>query len=360
MSDFFTANAHELWHKRNNKVAPDYASKVENAHTNEVGINEEELVEDLLVHHSVAVSKEYVAVHKGDECVASKKDAAAVTDKSCAHLVNALGNPDNLPLSENDLKRFLIARKNNLPKATAMVQDYLKWLVNPIKGMEHTTPASILDIRETPAEIEKWKTHFPFAYSGHDRDGCPIYWEKAGITIANYSKAKAAGISEDHLVWHHIMKEQHMVEVGMKYASAVFQKDVSQQLAVCDMTGIKLGLDTTTLAYFIRATAIDQNFYPGRLKKFIIFNVPWFFKSIWAAVRPFLGPSTQSKFILLREGEDFLSVLEKYIDPSQIPVELGGANKDFEYDSDVRHLDSKEHCLRAVAGVGGRHSKSTM
>ena len=237
-----------------------------------------------------------------------------------------------------------------------MVQNYLKWFVSPIQGMEHSTPATILDVRETADEIEKWRKHFPFAYCGHDKEGCPIYWEKAGVTIANYSKAKSAGISEDHLVWHHIMKEEHTVRVGMVYASNIYGKKITQQLAVCDMSGIKLGLDTTTLAYFIRATAIDQNHYPGRLKKFIIFNVPWFFKSIWSVVRPFLGPSTQSKFILLRDGEDFLSVLEEYIDISQIPAELGGNNHNFTYDSDVRHLDSEDLCRLAIPSLVGEDS----
>lgn len=359
MADFFTASAHELWYQRNNRIHPDFigGSKGTNIVDNytEEGINESELVEDLLVHHSVAISKEAVAVHGERNTASSHKHHASVTDKSVRELFLSLKISNSLPLTDEDLKRFLRARKNDVPKAATMVREYLKWFESPIKGMEDTTPATILHSHETLEDIFKWKKHFPFAYCGHDKTGCPIYWEKAGFTIANYPLAKAAGITEDILVWHHILKEEHVTRVGMKHASAVYKKEITQQLAVCDMSGIKLGLDTATLAYFIRATAIDQNFYPGRLKKFIIFNAPWFFKSIWTAVRPFLGPSTQSRFIILREGEDYLSVLKKYIDSSQIPAEFGGNNKIFEFDSDVRHLDSVELCRLAISDVNDSH-----
>jgi hypothetical protein len=275
-----------------------------------------------------------------------EQPALKVDEAQIADLRAAVGMETCKDLSDWELHLFLVARKFVLADTVKMVTEYLKWYVSPIQGMGDATPATILDTQEDAATIEKWKQHFPFAYSGHDKEGCPIYWEKAGITIANWEHAKKDFTNEDHMVWHHILKQEKMVKANMKHASAFYKKQIYQQVAVCDMAHIKLGLDTATLSYFIRSTHIDQAYYPQRLKKFFIINAPWFFKTIWAVVSPFLGPSTRAKFVLM--GDDYLSTLEQYIEPSQIPAYLGGKNNHFVFDSDASHLDPDELCAMAV------------
>ena len=248
-------------------------------------------------------------------------------------------------LSDDDVEKFVTARNGNKQKAIEQAREYLRWYNAPIKGMGNLTPSTILDVPETEAENKMWRTHFPFAYCGHDKTGCPIYWEKAGITIANYALFKHFA-NEDQLVSHHIVQQEAMLKIHLKYASHHYKKNITQQICVCDMNYIKLGLDTTTLQYFIRACAIDLAYYPERLKKFYIINAPFFFRTIWAVVKPFLGPKTLAKIVII--GSDFKSQIEELIEPNQIPAYLGGKNNDFVFDSDPYHLDPPKHCDRAI------------
>ena len=273
-----------------------------------------------------------------------------VDKEKCDELRSLVGIDRCKDMTDKELQLFLIARKFVMTDTKGMLEEYLKWYTSPIKGMGEATPATILDVPEEAATIEKWKQHFPFAYCGHDKEGCPIYWEKAGITIANWEHAKKDFTNEDHMVWHHILKQEMTVKKHLEHASEYYKKEIYQQVAVCDMAHIKLGLDTATLSYFIRSTHIDQAFYPQRLKKFFIINAPWFFKSIWAVVSPFLGPSTRAKFVLM--GDDYLPTLEQYIDPSQIPAYLGGKNHEFIFDSDASHVDPDKLCDMAVQVQG--------
>ena len=54
-----------------------------------------------------------------------------------------------------------------------------------------------------------------------------------------------------------------------------------------------------------------------------------FFTAIWAIVRPWIDPVTREKFQIL--GSDYIDTLHKYIDDSQIPVELGGSHAGFKW-----------------------------
>lgn len=248
-------------------------------------------------------------------------------------------------LSDKDMDRFLVARKNDVNKAASMLNDYLGWYHAPLKGMGDRTPAAILDVPETEDEIRVWRTHFPFAYTGHDMDGCPIYYERAGVTIANFAEGKKH-FNEDRMLWHHVMKQEWMTRKTMTHASEFYGREIYQQVVVCDMKDIRLSVDTSSLQYFIKATAIDQNYYPERLKRFFIINAPWFFKTIFGMVKPFLDVKTVSKFVFL--GENYLPELERHIDPSQIPEYLGGKNTAFVWDSVTHRLDSPEFMAKAI------------
>jgi hypothetical protein len=266
----------------------------------------------------------------------------------CDELRQLVGVDKCLRLSDHDMHRFLVARNFIMKKAASMVDDYLKWYVTPIKGMGEATPEHILDTEETAESLLRWKTHFPFRYSGHDKTGCPVYWERSGHISATFSEAKKH-TTEDEMVWHHVLKQEFVMRYRLPRASQIFGREVTQQVIVMDLAGMSFAVDTMALSYITRSISVDQANYPERLKCFMVINCPWFFTTIWALITPFIDPNTKNKFLLL--GADYQEKLLEMIDSSQVPASLGGERDDFLWDSDPRSQDSEELMAKAVAGT---------
>jgi hypothetical protein len=248
--------------------------------------------------------------------------------------------------SDHDIYRFLVARNHNLKKAAAMLSEELKWRHTPIKGHEDCTPANVLS-NPLLGNESHWKEHFPFSYLGHDKDGCPIYWEKTGEISSRFHIGKKF-TTEDQMVWHHILKQEFVMHTSLPHASKFYGREVTKQVVVLDLKHLSYAIDSMAMNYVLRSLAIDQAYYPERLKHFFIVNAPWFFQGIWTIIHPFLDTVTANKILIL--GSDYLPKLRESIDDSQIPVEMGGSRANFTWNSNPREIDSDEYCARAIPG----------
>lgn len=110
----------------------------------------------------------------------------------------------------------------------------------------------------------------------------------------------------------------------MHHLSIKYGKKIEQQIIVFNLSNLTYSLDTRALSVFRKLISTDQDNYPERLKKFFVINAPWYFTAIWAVVSPWIDPVTRDKMLII--GSDYMEALREYIDDSQIPVELGGAN----------------------------------
>lgn len=63
---------------------------------------------------------------------------------------------------------------------------------------------------------------------------------------------------------------------------------------------------------------IDQNYYPETLYRMFIVNSPWVFKMLWAIVRPWVHPVTQTR---IKMGK---AKMDEYIEADQIPDFIDG------------------------------------
>jgi len=70
------------------------------------------------------------------------------------------------------------------------------------------------------------------------------------------------------------------------------------------------------------AISIGQDNYPEIMSKMYIVNAPFMFKGAWAVISPFIDAKTKKKISIL--GSGYQKDLFKYVDPSNVPVELGG------------------------------------
>jgi hypothetical protein len=237
-----------------------------------------------------------------------------------------LTSDQNSELTDEDVMRFIIARKQSIKKAVPMIEHYCEWYDKVLHGSDTLTPKNILDSVDPDEHI--YQKYFPHANLGFSKTGCPIYWEKTGICSGNFP-AVTKHISPDGLVIRHVRQQEYVFRERCKHATNFYGQPITRQLIVFDLKGLVYSLDTHAMGTFRNCLKIDESFYPERLDHIIMINVPWFFTAIWAMIKPWIDPVTAEKFVLI--GSDYLSTLRKYIDDSQIPVELGGNRQDFSW-----------------------------
>lgn len=70
------------------------------------------------------------------------------------------------------------------------------------------------------------------------------------------------------------------------------------------------------------AINIGQDNYPEIMAKMYIVNSPFVFKAAWQVISPFIDKKTLDKIHI--KGSTFTKDLFLYVDPSNVPAELGG------------------------------------
>lgn len=140
------------------------------------------------------------------------------------------------------------------------------------------------------------------------------------LVSASFHESKKH-LTEDQMVIRHVRQQEMMVN-RLKQSSVRHGRQIEQQVIIMDMDHLSYTLDLTALATFRRTLAIDEAFYPERLKTLIMINVPWFFAGMWAVIRPWVDPVTAAKFQIL--GRSYHSKLKELFHDDDIPVEYGG------------------------------------
>lgn len=92
----------------------------------------------------------------------------------------------NADLSDVDCERFIIARNHKLEKAHAMIVKFHEWHNKPFTD-QNIEDKSLRprDLSEVCADKKEhiMATLLQYSFSGHGKDGNPIYWEKSGQGI---------------------------------------------------------------------------------------------------------------------------------------------------------------------------------
>lgn len=109
-----------------------------------------------------------------------------LTEKSnamVAELRGLLTDQQNADLSDVDCERFLIARNHKLEKAHAMIVKFHEWHNKPFADQEiEDKLLRPRDLSEVCADKKEhiMATVLSYSFSGHGKEGNPIYWEKSG------------------------------------------------------------------------------------------------------------------------------------------------------------------------------------
>jgi len=168
---------------------------------------------------------------------------------------------------------------------------------------------------------------YPHAIHGTSLDDCTVLYEVLGK--ARPKDLSAAGITPLRLVWHFNLRNEFVLRrlpalargrVGDLEPYSVPHK----MMTVLDVKGINVSDITTDVMSFIRASGeIMDAHFPGVVQRLVICNAPHWFYSVWTFLARVLPDSVRKKITIIHDTAG----LDKFIHPSQRPVEYGGTDK---------------------------------
>ncbi|NWV81227.1 S14L2 protein, partial [Dasyornis broadbenti] len=222
------------------------------------------------------------------------------------------------------LLKWLRARYFDLPKAEAMLRKVSGALrfCGDSAVLEHTWPPLL------PQVIQKYMSG---GMCGYDREGSPVWYEIIGPLDAKgllFSASKQDLLKNKYrdceVLRHECDKQTE--KLGKKIEMVMMVYD-------CEGLGLKHLWKPAVDTYGELLTMFEEN-YPESLKRLFIVKAPKLFPVAYNLVKHFLSEDTRKKVVVL--GSNWKEVLQKYIDPSQIPVEYGGTLTDPDGDPKCR------------------------
>ncbi|RLN22669.1 hypothetical protein C2845_PM07G33460 [Panicum miliaceum] len=194
------------------------------------------------------------------------------------------------------LRRFLRARDHNVDKAAAMLLKYLKW-------RREVAPDGFVPEERVRRELAQDKA----CMGGADRSGRPIL---VGFMARHYSADRDLAEFKSFVAYF-FDKICARIPIGQE-----------KFLAIVDVKG--WGYANCDVRAYLAAIEIMQNYYPERLGKALMINVPYIFMKVWKTmIYPFIDTNTRDKFVFV-DDKSLHETLRREIDETQLPEFLGG------------------------------------
>ncbi|KAI3946498.1 hypothetical protein MKX01_017714 [Papaver californicum] len=204
------------------------------------------------------------------------------------------------------LKRFLIARSMDIEKAAKMFIQWKKW-------RDDFLPLGFIPESEVPDELGSKKLYLqiPSSNAHHHHP----------VVIV---KTKKHFSSKDQLQFKKFVV--HFLEKSI--ASSFMEgeeKGDEQVIAILDLGNITYkNVDPRAL---ITGFQFLQSYYPERLAKCYIINMPWFFVSVWKMISVFLEKKTLEKIVIVGNEEEERKSFINEVGEDTLPEEYGGLAK---------------------------------
>lgn len=189
---------------------------------------------------------------------------------------------------------------------------------------------------------------------GFDRQGRPIYIQKAGIASTRFPEwsayIKQQGREPMELMLAGWVAVQEMQAARMEESAARRGAPVTQQLVLMDVKGLSYWPDPTAISAFRTFLFVLQRYYPETLGALFFINCPLIFTALWKVIRGWLDPVTVQKVHVL--GKGYQATLLEHIAPEQLLVEYGGTNRFDCYEK--RTLEQAEEYFASGYGAATR------
>lgn len=214
------------------------------------------------------------------------------------------------------LLRFLRARNFDVGRAAAMLRKDLDWRksVNP-KLLMTRRPEEVTGCH---AELlQKYGSNT--THQGFDRQGRPVVFKNFGqyriqklLHDSSVEKLKLLHIAENENAMH--LCGAQSVKLGQEITEVVYIIEA----AGWDPMNL-LSLSALSQAQFM--ATVDQDHYPERLATVIVINAPSVVYRFWQVIMKFVDVKTRNKVQIYAKREQWIPVLEKLMETSQLAPE---------------------------------------
>nr|XP_043624905.1 CRAL-TRIO domain-containing protein YKL091C-like [Erigeron canadensis] len=200
------------------------------------------------------------------------------------------------------LERFLIAKSKDPKKAAKMFVEWQQW-------RKSFVPLGFIPDSEVLPQLECKNI---FILKGLSKTGHAVLMVDSGK--------------------HSPVKDQNQFK---KFAVHIYDKGIASGIKGKEIGNEKFIeiMDLKTLSYknvdtraFISGIQILQNYYPERLAKLYLINIPWFFKSVWKLITPFIEKELLNKIMMVSNEKEKKQFIEE-VGIEVLPMELGGNAK---------------------------------
>lgn len=199
------------------------------------------------------------------------------------------------------LMRFLKARSMDVDKAGQMFVEWVQW-------RDSFVPSGVIDDTEVADELEQEKIYL----QGLSRNGNPVIFVRACKHEPN----------KDHLQFKKFAV--HILDKTITSSFRGHQAGNEKIITVIDLQGISY--KNVDIRAFVTGFQLVQSYYPERLEKCFLLNMPWFFVSVWKMLSRFLDKATSEKMKIVSskaEKEEFTNEVGATI----LPEMCGGNSK---------------------------------
>ncbi|CAN0877103.1 Sec14 cytosolic factor [Linum grandiflorum] len=199
------------------------------------------------------------------------------------------------------LMRFLIARAMDADKAAKMFVQWRKW-------RESFVPDGFISDSEVPDELVMEKVFL----QGLTTDGYPLVIVKASKHCP----------SKDQLQFKKFIV--HLLDKTI--ASSFKGREIGNEKLVAMLDMQQLAYKNVDARGLITGFQFLQAYYPERLHKVYILNMPWFFVNIWKVISRFLEKATLQKVMIVTDEEEKREFVAE-VGEETLPEEYGGRAK---------------------------------
>ncbi|KAI8084267.1 CRAL-TRIO domain-containing protein [Gilbertella persicaria] len=153
-----------------------------------------------------------------------------------------------------------------------------------------------------------------------DKEGHPILIDRTGY---HNTKEMGNNITTLEMTNFQISANEFLNRVIMPEGSERAGKPIHSETIIFDCTNMSLWQFHMSAFTHLKAIAeIVQNYYPETLHRLFIVNAPSAFVVMFKVIKPWLNARTLEKIHVL--GNNYQSILLKYIEPENLPDFLGG------------------------------------
>ncbi|KAJ3678226.1 hypothetical protein LUZ60_002029 [Juncus effusus] len=204
-------------------------------------------------------------------------------------------DPSSKETDNFTLRRFLRARDLDINKAASLFLKHKKWRTESV-------PNGSISESEIKNELVQEKMYM----QGLDKKGRPIL----------------VAFGAKHDCSKRQMNEfKRFVTYFLDKACSRMPSGQEKFICIADLKG--WGYSHCDVRAYIAALEIMQNYYPERLGKMLLVNVPYIFMKTWKVIYPFIDKNTREKFVFVDHKKLKETLLED-IEESQLAEIYGG------------------------------------